>query len=163
MTYFEIEQAIRDCKREMFDPETGEFIGEEIDLAMLDGLEMQRESKIDNIISLFKEYAATAEAIKAEKMKLAKRQAQAEKNAERLKDFLSLILDGEKFQSPRNVASFRTAPDTVDITIDAEDLPKAYRKAEWKPVKKDILDALKSGKRVKGCTLITGRKSLIIK
>lgn len=60
------------------DPDTGEIINEEA-LQELEQLGMQREEKLENLALFYKNLSAEAEALKAEKMRLAARQAAAEK------------------------------------------------------------------------------------
>ena len=57
MTIYEIDQAIMEC----VDIETGEII----DTEQLDKLQMERDTKLENVACWIKELTAEAEAIKA--------------------------------------------------------------------------------------------------
>ena len=105
MTIYEIEAAIL----ETVDEETGEII----DLERLEALEMERDRKISNVACWIKDLKAEAEAIKAEKQALEKRQKAAENKAERLKEWLQGILQGEKFKDSRCSISYRKSEKVV--------------------------------------------------
>lgn len=75
---YEINSQIEQAWGAAVDPDTGEIINEDA-LQELDGLTMQREEKLENLALFYKNLSAEAEALKAEKMRLAARQAAAEK------------------------------------------------------------------------------------
>lgn len=146
MKIYEIDQAIYEC----IDMETGEII----DCERLDALQMEREAKIDNIACWYKEILSEAEAIKAEKNALAERQKSKENQAERIKNYLSEVLSGQKFETSRNKISWRRS-DSINIT-DESALPLGF-KAEVIEIKIDkmaIKEALKAGAEVAGAELI---------
>lgn len=89
MNLFEIENEIMNC----WDQETGEIL----DSDRLDQLEMERDTKIENIALYIKNLTADAEALKAEKQSFAERQKAAENKAELLKKYLATYLAGQKF------------------------------------------------------------------
>lgn len=84
ISLYEINSQIEQAWGAAVDPDTGEIINEEA-LQALDGLTMQREEKLENLALFYKNLSAEAEALKAEKMRLAARQAAAEKKAEGIK------------------------------------------------------------------------------
>ena len=88
MNLFEIENEIMNC----WDQETGEIL----DSDRLDQLEMERDTKIENIALYIKNLTADAEALKAEKQSFAERQKAAENKAELLKKYLATYLAGQK-------------------------------------------------------------------
>ena len=75
---YEINSQIEQAWGAAVDPDTGEIINEEA-LQELEQLGMQREEKLENLALFYKNLSAEAEALKAEKMRLAARQAAAEK------------------------------------------------------------------------------------
>ena len=93
MNLFEIENEIMNC----WDQETGEIL----DSDRLDQLEMERDTKIENIALYIKNLTADAEALKAEKQSFAERQKAAENKVESLKKYLATYLAGQKFSTPR--------------------------------------------------------------
>lgn len=145
MKLYEIEQAILEC----IDEETGEII----DVSKFDALHLDRQTKIDNIISLYKHLNYEAEAIKQEEKALAERRKQKEANAENIKAWLSEKIMGEVFETARNKISWRSS-ESVNI-IDAELIPHDYCKVvqTLTPVKDDIRKAIKAGILVPGATL----------
>lgn len=112
MTIYEIDSAIA----ALVDPETGE-LG---DYEAFQQLQMAREAKIENLALLYKETRATAEAMKAEADKLKERRRVLENNMKRMQEYLTMVLDGEKFTSPRCAVSYRrsevteTDPEFID-------------------------------------------------
>lgn len=103
MTLYEIDKNIEALVNTV-DPDTGEIT---VDNDMLDALLMERDAKIENIACYIKNLAAEAKAIKEEEMALSARRKTTEKKAERLKDYLTYALQGEKFQTAKCAVSFR--------------------------------------------------------
>ena len=103
MTLYEIDEEIQELLSEV-DPETGELI---TDYAALDALLMEREAKIENIVLFIKNLSSDVRELKAEEAALAERRKKAEKKAERLREYVSHALGGERFQTPRCCVSFR--------------------------------------------------------
>lgn len=159
MKLYEIEDAILEC----IDTETGEVI----DIERLNELQMEREAKIENVACWIKDLKAEAEAIKAEKMALAKRQQVAENKAESLKNWLAYALDGRKFKTARCAVSFMK---TEAVEVTPEGLENLMRGGcdelltyeQPKPNKTAIKAALKDGLNVEGVRL-TQNTSTIIK
>lgn len=147
MTIYEIEEAIL----ETVDQETGEII----DIDRLNALEMERDRKISNVACWIKDLKAEAEAIKAEKQALDKRQKAAENKAERLKEWLQSILQGEKFKDSRCSISYRKS-ERVDFSDSfvMDSLPNSMKKITIEPRKTEIKDYLKTGATIEGVTLV---------
>lgn len=130
--------------------EDGEILDDELS-AELDSLMLARDTKIENIALWIKNLKAEAEAVKAEKDKLAKREKSLGNLADRLKGYLSDNLQGEKFQTPRVVLSWRKST-AVEVDDDFSD--ERFIKYEPKISKSDIKDALKSGEIIEGARLV---------
>lgn len=143
MTLYEIEAEITDC----IDQETGEVI----DLDRLNALEMERDKKISNVACWIKDLKAEAEAIKAEKQALDKRQKAAENKAESLKEWLSGILQGEKFKDSRCSISYRRS-ERVNFSdsFNFDTLPDSMKKVTIEPKKTEIKEFLKAGGEIEG-------------
>lgn len=103
MTLYEIDKNIEALVNTV-DPDTGEII---VDNDMLDALLMERDAKIENIACYIKNLVAESKAIKEEETALSARRKTTEKKAERLKDYLTYALQGEKFQTAKCAVSFR--------------------------------------------------------
>lgn len=101
---YEINRAIEDILNGGIDPETGELT---VDGDALDALIMERDAKIENIACYIKNLTADAKMIKDEENALAERRKAAEKKAERLREYLTAVLAGQKFQSAKCAVSFR--------------------------------------------------------
>ena len=159
-TLYEIDQQIAQCIRmvteEVIDKDTGEIVEMEVEEIInpdaLDALRIEREKKIENIALWMKNLRAEAEAIKAEKLKLGKRQKNVEKNAEELKRYLDHALCGEKFRTSRVQISYWKSS-SVQIDKDAK-LPDEYlRFREPEPDKAALKKALKDGVEIEGAWL----------
>lgn len=144
-TLYEINSAILDC----VDLDTGEVIDEE----KLTKLQLAFDDKVEGIACWIKNLLSDAEAIKQEKMALAARQQAAEKKAESLKRYLSMVLDGNKFKTPKVQISFRKSKQVVvnDIyKIDDDYLKYAEPTVDKTKVKK----ALETGVKLEGVELV---------
>lgn len=157
MTIYEIDQAITEC----VDLETGEII----DTEQLDKLQMERDTKLENVACWIKDLKAEAEALKNEKQALAERQKVAENKAESLKKWLAYALQGEKFKTTKCAISFRKS-EAVEVTDEGlENLMKehdellTYKTPE--PNKTAIKQALKDGLSVEGVQLVQNTSTII--
>mgnify|MGYP003304692600 CR=1 FL=1 len=117
-----------------------------------EALTLKRDEKIDNIISFIKSRKAMAEALKAEKNNIAKRQQQAEREVERMKEYLAFCLDGSKWESTAGKVSYRKSQQVVIDDIDA--LPEEYIRIERVPSKSAIKEDLKQGVIVHGAHMV---------
>lgn len=138
MTLYQIDQAILDVL-DAVDPETGEFTG---DLDQLENLQMEREKKLENIGLYIKNLRAEADAIKAEIDNLNKRRESSSKRADSLARYLSMVLAGSPFKTPRVAVSWRKSK--------AVELDGGF--IEWAQVNRD--DLLNYGKPAPNKTLI---------
>lgn len=157
MTIYEINEQILNC----IDLETGEII----DIDRLNDLQLERDTKIENVACWIKELKAEAEAIKAEKQTLAERQRVAENKAESLKKWLAYALDGQKFKTSKCSISYRKS-ESVEVTeeglnnlIKEHDELLTYKAPE--PNKTAIKQALKDGLSVQGVQLVQNTSTII--
>ena len=146
ITLYEIKREIAEC----VDTETGEII----DIEKLSQLVMDRETKIDNIISWYKELNSEVSAIESEVKSLTERRESKKNRMESLKRYLSEFLDGLKFESSRNAVTWRKS-DEVNIT-DESRIPDIYKKevTEVKISRADIKKAIKDGANIDGAELV---------
>lgn len=147
MTIFDIDEAILN----LVDEETGEVV----DIEALEALEMERDKKVSNIACWIKQLDAEAEAIKAEKKKLADRQTAKENKAKALREFLARVLNGEKFEDARCKVSYRRS-ESVEVAddIDYNYIPDEYIKVTKAIDKTAIKTAIKAGHAYKGVQLV---------
>lgn len=148
MNLFQIDEEIMKC----VDMETGEII----DSAKLDELQMDRDTKIENIACWIKNLQSDAEALKAQKQTFADRQKAVENKAESLKKYLSDYLAGQKFSTDKVAISFRKTS-SVNIT-DVTKLPEQYLKfSEPTADKTAIKNAIKDGAVIAGAEVVEGQ------
>lgn len=151
MTLYEIQDNIRQAIEQGFNEETGEIF----DASDLEALQIQRDEKIESIALYIKDLTAEANAIKAEKTALAKRQQTAENRAEWLRKYLAKCLDGQKFKTARVAISYRKSQ-TVELIdgLDINQLPHQFLREITPEVDKTALkDALKEGQEIYGVYL----------
>ena len=147
MNLFEIDDAILAC----VDLETGDII----DIEKLEALELERDAKISNIACWIKDLKAEAEAIKAEKQNMDKRQKAAENKAEQLKDYLAHYLNGGTYKDARCAISYRKSVSTeIADDLDLNTLPEECKKITIAANKTAIKEALQNGAKIDGCTLV---------
>lgn len=162
MTLYELNdqlaRLIEDTENGIFiDTETGEIFNAEA----LSQLQLDKETKTENLLCLIKNFKAERDAVEAERKKLQAREKSLENRINNITEYAKLILDGEKFKSARAMASFRKTS-AVDIA-EGTQLPDKYlRFKEPEPNKVLLMQDLKAGKEIDGVQLIE-RTSLIIK
>lgn len=169
MTIYEIDDEFASKMNELleiFDEETGEITDldrfEELKKA-LDGLEEERKQKISNVACWYKSLVAEAEAIKAEKQKLAKRQQSTENKAENLKAYLEYALGGEKFKDARVNITYRKSEGIhFADDFDGNTLPKEFLRIKAEPKLTEIKEAIKAGQEFEGISLVE-RQNMLIK
>ena len=145
MNLYQIEDAIMQC----VDLETGEIIDEQ----MLEQLEMERDTKIENICLYIKNLKAEVEALKNEKAYFEKRMKSASNKMESLTNYLTKALGGQKFETTKVKVSYRKS-DKVEV-VDISKIPEEYLKMkEPEADKTAIKNALKSGVKVDGVVLV---------
>lgn len=161
MTLFEINAAIEQAIEHMFanvDEETGEVL--DSDVEMLEQLNADRDTKIDNIICYIKNLEAEADAIEAEAKKMTKRAKVNKNKATRLRAYLENMLNGDSFKSTRSVVSYRKSKQVV--VLDELSLMKKYFRIKKEPDKVAIKEAILNGQKVKGADLIE-KTNMVIK
>ena len=147
---------------ELTDLETGQIASLE---ELLDQLELDQKTKIENIGCYIKNIAADVEGLKAEEKKLAERRKVKENQIERLKNYLSMNLQEAgytKFETSRVVLSFRTSK-AIEIAegteLDEEFLTvKVTKEAN----KKALKEAIETGFEIEGVKLVE-KKNIQIK
>lgn len=156
MTLFEIDKAIADFEWEI-DPDTGEVLNP----YGLDELNLARDEKCENIALLIKNKTAEKDAVEEQKKVFDQRAKVLGNEIQRLKDYLTYALDGQKFSTPRVVVGFRKS-ESVKIT-DEYLVPDEYCNftVVKKPDKTRIKDALKKGKEVFGTELVESKSAQI--
>lgn len=118
------------------DPVTGEFINnEDIMKDYIKGLQVEKETKLNNIEDLKLEFKSQIEALKQKEEKLYARRKSLEANIERLKDLQVMLLQGEKLKTDEYTFSFRNTKSVVvpnEVNKSLEIFTKT--KVEWDKV-----------------------------
>lgn len=148
MTLFEICAEIQ----ALIDPETGEVL----DCEKLTEANIALETKKENIALYIKNLLAEANAIKEQKDILAEREQIKRNQADRLREYLSSFLNGEKFETAKVSVSFRKSTVCeIDNETEFMSLYPAYAKPQPPKLNKsDVKDALKAGTELKGARLL---------
>lgn len=144
MNIYEIDAAMLS----LVDEETGEIK----DYEAFEALQMERDTKVENMALWYKNLIAEGKAIREEEKTLAERRRGCENKAERLKDYLSEILQGNKFKTAKVAVSYRKStavdiePDFIEWAQNNADGLLTYKEPE--PNKTAIKDALKAGAEI---------------
>ena len=142
---YEIQEDILSC----IDLKTGEII----DVEQLHGLQMERRQKIRNIACWIKNLLADARAYEEEEKTFATRKSAAKNKADRLKQYLSDCLHGEKIQDKEFSIGWRKSQ-RIHIDEGAA-IPAAYLiPVPDKVDKQGLKDALRQGVLLPGITLM---------
>lgn len=162
MNLYEINRDIENFAFDI-DEETGEVLNAD----ELDALQMERETKIENIALYIKNLTALATDIKAEKDNLDERMKSVERKADGLKHYLASALNGEKFETAKCKVSYCKRKQVIlDEKFDewaklnARELLNV--KTSYSPSKTAIREALLCGKSVKYAALVENT-NLILK
>lgn len=154
MNIYEIDQAILEC----LDAETGEII----DIERLMDLQMAREQKLENVACWIKNLNAEIKSMKEEEARLADRRKVKERKVERLKQYLSDALCGEKFETARCAVAFRKTSrvevsdmQAVVAYLETNDFQDLVTYSEPTVSKTELAKLLKEGP-LPGCTLESG-------
>lgn len=151
MTLYELTESMRNFELQI-DEETGEITNSED----LETLSIEYNEKIKNCVRYYKNMKAEAEALKAEKLKLANRQKSAERKAEWIKAYIDLNLDGKPFK-PEDDATINVSY-RKSVTVECNnvfDVPDEYLKYKEPELDKaKVKKAINAGETVKGCSLV---------
>lgn len=159
MNLYEIDQNMQAAFEAAIDPETGEIIDDEM-LQRFNGLQLDRDTKIENICLFIKNLRADAAASKAEKDAFAARQKADERKAESLSNYLKNYLNGQKFKSVKAAVTWHRS-EKVNIT-DISKIPTEFLSyAEPTPKKTEISAAIKSGRIIEGAEIVESNNMII--
>ena len=121
------------------DPEN-EAIQETINLIMY-----ELTDKIDGYYAVIRQLEADAEAIKQEKLRLARKQSAADNGAKRLRDaikYAMLVTNERKIKTARCTVSLSTRSKAI-LDVDPENIPEKFQKKTIEPRMADIEKWLK--------------------
>jgi hypothetical protein len=163
MRIYEIDKAIEELIANAVDPETGELV---LDNEALDALQMERDTKVENLALYVKDLTAMTKAIREEEKALAERRQAIEKKTARLQQYLTYALQGQKFSTARVACTFRRS-ETVDCGPEFVEWAKKndvslLRQKEPEANKQEIKAKLKAGMTIPYTALVE-KQSLTIK
>jgi hypothetical protein len=142
---YEIDQQIMSC----VDMDTGEIV----DMDKLSELQIERETKLESVALWIKNLKAEEAALKAEKDAFAEREKQTKAKREKLSEWLTGALNGEKMSTSKVSISFRKSESVKISDIDAIPMNYIVETITESPDKVAIKAALKNGLDVPGCEL----------
>lgn len=155
LSIYEIDRAILS----LVDPETGEILDGEA----FDQLQMERETKLENVACWIKNLVAEGAALRAEEVNLSERRKMVERKVERLKKYLAEALDGEKFQTTKCAVTFRKTSkvevsDARSVAEWCEDNGLGDLVAYAAPTvsKSELSKLLKTGAEIPGAEIVEG-------
>lgn len=147
MTLYEIDEQIKSCFT--VDEKTGECL---IDEKRLQDLQVERDTKIENIALYIKNLKAEEPAIDAEIKRLQAMKKVNEKKIGSLKEYLKSSLGGQKFKTIKASVSFRSV--TAVTLTDAKRIPEQFKRYQEPTVDKAaIKKVLAGGEDVEGASL----------
>lgn len=154
LSLYEINEAIETIFANYVDHETGEISREGEEL--LNGLQLQKETKIVNIGMFYKNLQGFVDACKEEKKRIDDKQKSAEKKLDWLKSYIEANVNGEKINTPQISISYRKSSrlevdDNIDLEMIEQSWPEIIR------TKKEI-DKTSAKKLISGDVKITGMR-----
>lgn len=121
----------------------------------LESLQDEIEEKAENIAKLVKNLEADAKIIKEEEQRLADRRRSIESKVTRLKEYLQQQLEVaglQKVKRPTITVAIQANPPSVEIA-DEKLIPSEFMIPQYKVDKKSIMERLKNGEIIPGCSL----------
>lgn len=138
----------------------------------MEGLEIERDAKVDGVIRAVKDLKGGVALLKAEKKALDARIASKEGKMNGYKEYLKYVLNGSKFESVGGQVWYKDTPSVVyssevQEALDNGNVPKGFEdfiveKTTITLPKKAVGDYIKAGDSINGAR-IEVKKSVIIK
>lgn len=163
MTTFEIKQeyqALTELLENEFDPETGEFVDvESILKEEIEKLNDEKESKLENIEYLKRDFKAKSVSLKDEIKRLQARAKSFERQVENLTKLQIFLLNGEKLKTDKFTFSFRKSK---AVEIENEDIiPDDFKVISYR-VDKTKLKKVLENEVIPGAKIVE-KKSLSVR
>ena len=160
MKLYELSNQMRGLQALMDDPET------ELDLAdTLDALEGDLQVKAEGLLSYVSNLGSDVEAINTEIKRLTVRKKVITNKQDSLREYLRHNMDIggiDKITCPLFTITLRKATQAVQVA-DMDALPEKYRRITVSADKAAIKSDLKAGKEIPGCSMVDGKRGLLIK
>lgn len=151
MTIWEIDRALEG----LVDPETGELL----DYESFSHLQMERDTKIENMALWWKNLTSDVAEMKAAEKDISERRKAKERKAARLKEYIEQSLAGEKFETARCAISYRRSKALeTDSSVPKWLYDNGYRDLVVEQAPKidarGVTDLIKGGVEVPGAELV---------
>lgn len=151
MTIWEIDRALEG----LVDPETGELL----DYESFSQLQMERDTKIENMALWWKNLTSDVAEMKAAEKDISERRKAKERKAARLKEYIEQSLAGEKFETARCAISYRRSKALeTDSSVPKWLYDNGYRDLVVEQAPKidarGVTDLIKGGVAVPGAELV---------
>ena len=160
MKLAEVDLEIERIITEEIDRETGE-LSSEVE-ARLDALTMERDRIMLYLARVIIGEECEATAVEQHAKRLADRVRIHRNHADRLRAFVETRLEpGKKLSDDFAQIGWRRS-ESVEVSVDALELPLEYCRTTYAPAKAEIKEALKRGETVHGCRLVT-RQSIQVR
>ena len=162
MNLFKLTEEIEEMYDNSVDPETGE-----VDLIKMYGHDKMQEQFDEIALGLAKKTKnldAEAESLKKFKAEIAERQKRLENHSKRIKGYVAEAMNYNAKLEVRDefiTCKFGKVQDSVEIK-DQSQIPEKYMKNDPKPMKTEIMKALKLEEEVPGAAIKEGGVSLRI-
>lgn len=155
MKLYEIMDEIESCVKINDNQAVNTITGEVIDIAALEKLKIDRDTKISNIACWIKNLRAEVEAVKQERKAFMDREKACANKMEALKSYLMYCLQGKKFSDSKVSISYRTS-EAVEVDMEhIKDIPEEFlRYVEPEISLSTVKEAIKAGIEVPGCQLV---------
>lgn len=153
MNIFEIHTELRKIDH-ILQENLSELSDEQLDeiIDSIEGLELEKEAKIENTVAYYKNLDAQEKAIAEQVKRLNSRKKTLGNTKDRLKSYLSFsVPEGDKWDNGVHRVSYRKSEKVV-IT-DESSLPDYVFKTERKPVLTEIKKELKEGVSIQGAEI----------
>lgn len=122
-------------------------------VSQLEALKTAKDEKVFGIIRLYKNNSADADALEAEAKKLASRAKTHRNLCERLKNYLSQTVAGEKYADATGALGWRKS-ESVEVSVTPDQLPINLVRQKIEPDRVAIKELLKAGTVVPGCHIV---------
>ena len=152
-TLYEINRDIMSC----IDLESGEII----DYQKLEKLQLDKQTKMENIALWIKNIRSDIKAYEDEEKAFKNKKDAARRQLDSLESLLGAELAGEKFKTAKVSVYYtkRTAVEVSDLAVEA--LPKKYLRVSISPAKQELKKALENGEVIEGCQLVESTSMVI--
>lgn len=154
MNLYQINEKIMTAFDRAIDAETGEIL-DAAAFEELDNLQLMREEKIEGILLWIKNLTAAEEELKKEKQAFEERMKQKRRKAESLKQYVSNVLAGQKFETTQVTVTWRKS-EVTEFHGDIALLPEECITRREPEVNKTALKKLlKAGAEIPGAQIVS--------